>query len=49
MSCDCYCSVALPHSVLYWSVVCDYGVSYCLADRNLSIHLNVLYKGIQVW
>ena len=23
MSCGCYCSVTLPHSVVDWSAVCD--------------------------
>ena len=27
VSCDCYCSVALPHVVVGWSVMCDYGIS----------------------
>ena len=33
MSCDCYCSVALPHSAVGWSVVCYCGIScsYSLA------------------
>ena len=27
MPCDYYCSVALPHSVVEWSAVCDYSIS----------------------
>ena len=27
MSCDCLCSVALPHVVVGWSAVCDCGIS----------------------
>ena len=28
MSCDCYCSVALPHAAVGWSAVCDCGISW---------------------
>ena len=27
ISCDFYCSVALPHGALGWPMVCDYGIS----------------------
>ena len=27
LSCDCYCSVALPRGAVGWSVMCDYGIS----------------------
>ena len=27
MSCDCWCSVALPHGVVGWSAVRDCGIS----------------------
>ena len=27
MSCCCKCSVALPHSAVGWSAVCDCGIS----------------------
>ena len=27
MSCDCKCSVALPHGAMGWSAVYDYGMS----------------------
>ena len=27
MSCDCYCSVALPHGAVSWSAVCDCDIS----------------------
>ena len=27
VSCDCYCSVALPHCAVGWSEVCDCGIS----------------------
>ena len=27
MSCYCQCSVALPHSDIVWSAVCDCGIS----------------------
>ena len=27
MSCDCKCSVALPHGAVGWSAVCDCGTS----------------------
>ena len=27
MSCDCICSVALPHGAVGWSAVCDCGIS----------------------
>ena len=27
MSCDCKCSVSLPHGVVGWSAVCDCGMS----------------------
>ena len=28
VSCDCYCSVALPHGDVGWSALCDCGISY---------------------
>ena len=28
MSCDCPCSVALPHGTVGWSAVCDCGISW---------------------
>ena len=27
VSCDCYCSVALPCGAMGWSAVCDCGIS----------------------
>ena len=27
MSCDCYCSMALPHGPVGWSAVCNCGIS----------------------
>ena len=27
MSCDCKCSVALPHDIIGWFAVCDCGIS----------------------
>ena len=27
VSCECYCSVALPHGAVGWSAVCDCGIS----------------------
>ena len=27
MSCDCYCSVSLPHAAVGWSAVCDCDIS----------------------
>ena len=27
VSCDCFCSVTLPHSAMCWSAVCDCGIS----------------------
>ena len=27
VSCDCYCSVALPHGAVGWSAVCGCGIS----------------------
>ena len=28
VSCDCYCSVAIPHGAVGWSAVCDCGIFY---------------------
>ena len=36
MSCDCLCSVTLPHGAVDWSEVCDYGIPD-LAHIPLSI------------
>ena len=27
VSCDCYCSVAVPHGAVGWPAVCDSGIS----------------------
>ena len=35
MFCDCKCSVALPHSVVGWSAVCDSGISWSYAPTFL--------------
>ena len=29
-SCDCKCSVSLPHGVVSWSAVCDCGIFWTL-------------------
>ena len=39
MSCDRYCSVALPHGAMGWSVVCGCGIS---DHTHLLFHLNIL-------
>ena len=38
MSCDCYCSVALPHGAVGWSVVCEVCLAFlgkCTTESKL--------------
>ena len=37
-SCDCECSVSLPHGVLGWSAVCDCGIFLTLRFKNCAQH-----------
>ena len=37
-SCDCKCSVSLPHVVDGWSAVCDCGIFWTLKFKNCAQH-----------
>ena len=37
-SCDCKCSVSLPHVVVGWSAVCDCGIFWTLRFKNCAQH-----------
>ena len=37
-SCDCKCSVSLPHGVVGWSAVCDCGIFWTLRFKNCAQH-----------
>ena len=37
-SCDCKCSVSLPHGVVGWSAVCDCGIFRTLRFKNCAQH-----------
>ena len=36
MSCQCWCSVVLPHCAMGWSAVCDLGISFSYSLTILS-------------
>ena len=38
LSCDCKCSVSLPHGVVGWSAVCDCGIFWTLSFKNCAQH-----------
>ena len=38
LSCDCKCSVYLPHGVVGWSAVCDCGIFWTLSFKNFAQH-----------
>ena len=38
LSCDCKCSVSLPHGVVGWSAVCDCGIFWTLSFNNCAQH-----------
>ena len=37
-SCDCKCSVSLPHGVVGWSAVCDCGIFWTLMLKICAQH-----------
>ena len=37
-SCDCKCSVSLPHGVVGWSAVCDCDIFWTLRFKNCAQH-----------
>ena len=41
MSCDCKCSVALPHGAVGWSAVCDCGISWSYALTFCTTRLSI--------
>ena len=38
LSCDCKCSVSIPHGVVGWSAVCDCGIFWDLSFKNCAQH-----------
>ena len=38
LSCDCKCSVSLPHGVVGWSALCDCGIFWTLSFKNCAQH-----------
>ena len=38
LSCDCKCSVSLPHGVVGWSAVCDCVIFWTLRFKNCTQH-----------
>ena len=44
MSCYSQCSVALPHSAVGWSVVCDFIIYKVMKYRKILINYNAYFK-----
>ena len=38
LSCDCKCSVSLPHGLVGWSAVCNCGIFSTLSFKNCAQH-----------
>ena len=46
LSCDCKCSVSLPHGAAGWSAVCDCGISWSYSLTFYKIHT---FKGFTIF